>query len=325
MSYEEISKVHEELGKLMKERFQLRPKLTQEFAYQNGVSVEDLVGGKIEPMMIIKFYRHLSDSIRIVNNEKIPGDVTIERINIGELSADWIYVPGASEHEIYLTLFGGGYIIGNLESTRWIPYLLSKVTNYRCLNIGYRLAPEHPFPAALDDSISAYQWLLAKDIDPNNIIIGGKSAGGGLTMATLLKLKELKLPLPKAAVMMSPWVDLTISGKSLEKNYKYEPEMAEGVKKFASLYAGGNSTKNPLISPVFADLGGLPPLLIQAGSIEALLDDSILLAERAKSAGVQVTLEVYEKMTHVFQEFGDLLSESKKAFNNIKMFIENLP
>lgn len=155
-------------------------------------------------MMLTKFYRHLSDSIRALNNEKIPGDVTIERINIGELSAEWIYVPGASEHKIYLTLFGGGYIMGNLESRRWIPYLLSKVTNYRCLRIGYRLAPEYPFPAALDDSINAYQWLLAKDINPNTIIIGGESAGGGLTMATLLKLKKLKLPLPKAAVMMSP-------------------------------------------------------------------------------------------------------------------------
>jgi len=325
MSYKEISKVHEELGKLMEEGFQFGQKVAQEFASQNSVSVEDLEGGKVEPMMLIKFYRHLSDSSGIINNEKIPGDVTIERINIGELSAEWIYVPGAFKQKIYLTLFGGGYIMGKLESRRWIPYLLSKVTNYRCLNIGYRLAPEHPFPAALDDSISAYQWLLDKGFDPNNIIIGGESAGGGLTMATLLKLKELKLPLPKAAVMMSPWVDLTASGKSLETNYKYEPELAEGVKAMAMVYTGGKSTKNPLISPVFADLGGLPPLLIQAGGIEAILDDSILLAERAKSAGVQVTLEVYEKMTHVFQIFGDLLSESKKSFDNIKKFIESLP
>ena len=143
-------------------------------------------------------------------------------------------------------------------------------------------------------------------------------------MATLLKLKELNLPLPKAAVMMSPWVDLTASGKLLETNHKYEPEMAEGLKKIANLYAGGNPAESPLISPIFADLGGLPPLLIQVGSIEALLDDSILLSERAKSAGVQVTLEVYENMTHVFQEFGDLLSESKKAFVNVKKFIEKL-
>lgn len=297
----------------------------QEFASQNSVSVEELLGGKVEPTMIIKFHRHLADSFGIINNEKIPGDVTIDRINIGEMSAEWIYVPGASEHKIYLNLFGGGYYIGNLESRRWIPYLLSKATNYRCLNIEYRLAPEHPFPAALDDSISAYQWLFAKDIDPNNIIIGGQSAGGGLTMATLLKLKELKLPLPKAAVLISPWVDLTASGKSLEINYKYEPEIVDSGVPVATNYIGGKSTKHPLISPVFADLGGLPPLLIQAGGIEALLDDSILLAERAKSAGVQVTLEIYEKMTHVFQAFGDLLSESKKAFDNIKKFIESLP
>jgi len=307
----------------MEERFYQGQKLTQEFVSQNSVSVEDLVGGTVEPAMFIKFIRYISDSFGILRNEKIPGDVTIEKINIGELSAEWIYVPEAFEHKIYLTLFGGGYRMGNLESRRWIPYLLSKNTNYRCLNIGYRLAPEHPFPAALNDSISAYQWLLAKNIDPNNIIIEGESAGGGLTMATLLKLKELKLPLPKAAVMMSPWVDLTASGKSLETNFKYEPEIA-GAKNVANDYAGEASIKNPLISPVFADLGGLPPLLIQAGGIEVLLDDSILLAERAKSAGVQVTLEVYENMNHVFQTFGDLLSESKEAFDNIKKFIENL-
>ncbi|GAH02702.1 unnamed protein product, partial [marine sediment metagenome] len=228
------------------------------------------------------------------------------------------------EDKIHLNLFGGGYYIGNLENRRWIPYLLSKATNYRSFNIEYRLAPEHPFPAALDDSISAYQWLLSKGIDPNNIIIGGQSAGGGLTMATLLKLKELKLPLPKAAIMISPWVDLTASGKSLETNYKYEPIIANPGIPVATNYVGGKSTKHPLISPVFADLGGLPPLLIQAGGIEVLLDDSILLAERAKSAGVQVTLEVYEKMTHVFQTFGDVLPESKKAFDNIKKFIQSL-
>ena len=124
--------------------------------------------------------------------------------------------------------------------------------------------------------------------------------------------------------MMSPWVDLTASGKSLETNYKYEPEIANPGVPVASLYTGGKSTKNPLISPVFADLKGLPPLLIQAGGIEVLLDDSILLAERAKSAGVQVTLEVYEKMNHVFQKFGDSLSESRTAFDNIKKFIEGL-
>ncbi len=325
MSYKEISKVHEELGKLKERRFRLTQKFMQEFTSQNNILLEDLLSGKLEQMMMIKFHRHLADSFGKLNNEKIPGDVTVEKINIEEMSAEWIYVPGASEHKIYLNLFGGGYYIGNLESRRWIPYLLSKTTNYRCLNIEYRLAPEDPFPAALDDSISAYQWLLAKDIHPNNIFIGGQSAGGGLTMATLLKLKELKLPLPKAAVLISPWVDLTASGKSLKTNYKYEPEIAAPVVPVAANYVGGESLKNPLISPVFADLGGLPPLLIQAGGIEVLLDDSSLLAERAKSAGVQVTLEIYENMTHVFQVFGDSLSESKDAFENIRKFIECLP
>jgi len=130
MSYKEISKVHEELGKLMEERFQLGQKLTQEFVSQNSVSIEDLLEGTVEPRIFIKFIRYISDSFGIMYNEKIPVDVTIERINIGELPAEWIYIPEAFEHKIYLTLFGGGYRMGTLESRRWIPYLLSKYTNY---------------------------------------------------------------------------------------------------------------------------------------------------------------------------------------------------
>ena len=141
-------------------------------------------------------------------------------------------------------------------------------------------------------------------------------------MATMLKLKELKLPLPAAAVMQSPWVDLRCRGKSLKNFYKYEPELAIGVKAMARLYANRENLKNPFISPVYADLEGLPPLLIQAGGIEVILDESILLAERAKEAGVDVTLEVYEGMTHVFQSFADKLEESMKAWKSIAKFVK---
>ena len=160
------------------------------------------------------------------------------------------------------------------------------------------------------------------DIDPKNVIICGESASGGLTMATMLKLKELELPMPAAAVMQSPCVDLKGRGKSLKEFYKYEPELASGVKAMASLYAGKNSRKNPYISPLYAEFEGLPPLLIQAGGIEVLRDEAVLLAERAITSGVDVTLEVFEGMTHLFQGFADELEESMSAWNKIRSFVE---
>ena len=215
-------------------------------------------------------------------------------------------------------------MMGTLESRRVISYHISRVTHLRCLNIEYRLAPEHPFPAALEDSVESYKWLLSEGFDPKMIIIGGESAGGGLTIATLLKLKEEKLPLPAAGILMSQWADLTISAKLLLKNEKFEPLMIDGLKWMAESYAQEKSVRNPLISPVFADLEGLPPLLIQVGGIEALESDSISLAERAKLGGVDAKLEIYENMTHVFQNFGDELSESRESFESVNTFIRTL-
>lgn len=212
--------------------------------------------------------------------------------------------------------------MGNLKSRRIIPYHISKATQLRCLNIEYRLAPEHPFPAALEDSIESYKWLISEGFDSKNIVIGGQSAGGGLAVATLLKLQELKLPLPAAGVLMSPWADLTGSGDSIIKNQKFEPLIKDGLINMAKLYARKEPLNNPLISPVFADLKGLPPLLIQAGGIEALESDSISLAEQGEKAGVEVKLEIYENMVHVFQNFGEELSESRKAFESVNDFIQ---
>jgi len=321
MAYEEISKVHSELGKLIEDSFELRKKIAREFATQKGIPLRDIASGNIDQKTMLEFNRYISNNLGEERGKNISKDVSIERFKIGHISAEWISIPGANEEKVFFNLFGGGYVMGTLESRRWIPYHLSRATHLRCLNIEYRLAPEYPFPAALDDSIKSYKWLLSNGFDPKNIIIGGESAGGGLTIATLLKLKVLKLPLPAAGVLMSPWADLTVSGKSLLGNQKFEPLMIEGLKSMAKSYAQKESLSNPLISPVFADLKGLPPLLIQAGGIEALVDDSISLAERAKTAGVDVKLEVFENMTHVFQNFGLELSESRKAFESVNEFI----
>ncbi|MHA2288288.1 MAG: alpha/beta hydrolase [Promethearchaeota archaeon] len=324
MFYEEIRKVHEKLGLLMKDTNELSGKWAREFASSKNLALRDILGGNVSPDISLEFSRHLSNTAGIYRNQNIPEDVIIENITIDGIPAEWISVPGSNEDRIYLNLFGGGYVLGSLKSRRWTPYLVSRATNFRSLSIEYRLAPEHPFPAALEDSIRSYKWLLSQNYDPSNIIIGGQSAGGGLTIATLLKLKELQIPFPKGAILMSPWADLTLEGKSLEHNKKYEPDLVEGVIELAKLYAQSESVRNPLISPILADLKGLPPMLIQAGGIEALLDDSITLAENAKSAGVEVILEVYDNMTHVFQAFGDDLPESKKALESVANFITTL-
>jgi len=322
MAFEEISKVHSELGKLIENSFEIRRKIAREFATQKGIPLRDLAAGNVDGRTMLEFNRYLSNKLGEANNKNIPEDVCIESFKIGHIPAEWISIPGADEEKVFFNLFGGGYTMGTLESRRGIPYHISRATHLRCLNIEYRLAPEYSFPAALDDSIQSYKWLLSTGFDPKKIIIGGESAGGGLTIATLLKLKELKLSLPAAGVLMSPWADLTGSGKSLIENQKFEPLMIEGLKIMAKSYAQREPLNNPLISPVFADLKGLPPLLIQVGGIEALLDDSISLAERAKTAGLEVKLEVYENMTHVFQNFGEELSDSKKAFESINEFIQ---
>ncbi|MFX1575439.1 MAG: alpha/beta hydrolase [Promethearchaeota archaeon] len=322
MSYEEISKVHKKLGKLIEDSFEFRRKLAREFATQKGIPLKDLASGNVEDKIMMEFNRHISNNLGKERGKNIPTDVRIEGFKIGHIPAEWISIPGASEESVFYHLFGGGYIMGTLESRRWIPYHISRNTHLRCLNIEYRLAPEYPFPAALEDSIESYKWLISKGFDPKKIIIGGESAGGGLAIATLMKLKELKIKLPAAGVLMSPWADLTGNGDSIIRNQKFEPLIKDGIMNMAKSYAQKESLDNPLISPVFADLKGLPPLLIQAGSIEALVDDSITLAERAKTAGVEVKLEVYENMTHVFQNFVEELSESRKAFESVNDFIQ---
>lgn len=322
MSYLEVAKIHPKLGRLLEKGAVVSAKAAEKFAAKHGVSVEDITNMRVKGALLLGMNRHMSAATALEAYKRIPNDVAFDRVDAGGVESEWIYVPDATEKKVFFHLFGGGYIMGNLEIRRWSPYLYSKETHMRCLNVGSRLAPEHPYPAALEDSINAYKWLLAQDIDPKDVIICGESAGGGLTMAIMLKLRDLELPLPVAAVMQSPWVDLRGRGKSLKEFYKYEPELASGAKAMASLYSGNNSRKNPYISPVYAELEGLPPLLIQVGGNEVLRDEAILLAERAKTSGVDITLEVYDGMTHVFQGFADKLEESMDAWKNIGSFVE---
>jgi monoterpene epsilon-lactone hydrolase len=255
----------------------------------------------------------------------LPKDVTIDSININELPANWISTPESDPDKVILYLHGGGYIEGSLISHQDLAMRIGRASKSKVLLIGYRLAPEHPFPAALEDSIMAYKWLITeKNILPQNIVIAGDSAGGGLTLCTLLKLRDENIPLPAAAVCLSPWTDLAITGNSIRKNYKIDPWLKPSEIYFmAELYIGDNDPENPYISPLYGKLKGLPPILIHVGSAEILLDDSVRLANKAKSEGVEIIIDVWEDMLHVFQAFADWAPEGQEAINKIGSFVQS--
>ena len=323
MALEELAKIRPDIAKLKEEDAQLDQKAAQEFALKKGVSIDDALELKGDLKLINELYRFIDEYTANYKNKSIPNEVKFEQIDAGGVPAEWVITPKAKDtKQVIFYLFSGGYMWGSIRTRRFVPYLLGKETNLRCLIIGYRLAPEHPFPAALDDSFAAYKWLLSTGITSNNIIIAGASAGGGLAVATMVKLKELGLPLPTAGVLLSPWADLACKGESLETNVKFSPFGPVLVEIMANAYLNGEEPTNPYASPIHADLKGLPPLLIHVGSIEILLDDSISLAKQAKSAGVDVTLEIWEGMPHVFHNFGDKIPDSKNAIEKINRFVQ---
>jgi acetyl esterase/lipase len=190
------------------------------------------------------------------------------------------------------------------------------------LGVDYRLAPEHPFPAAVEDATAAYRWLVSRGTDPAHIAIAGDSAGGGLTLATLIALRDAGDPLPAAAACLSPWVDLEGVGASMTSKAAVDPFVRKEMIEFmAQQYLGGRDLRTPLAAPLYADLQGLPPLLIQVGTAEVLLDDATRIAERARAAGVEVSLEVWDDMIHVWQLFAPMLPEGQQAIERIGAFI----
>ena len=219
-------------------------------------------------------------------------------------------------------LHGGGYVIGSAKTHEVLAHDLSEATAMRVCSLDYRLAPEHPFPAGLEDAIAGYRWLLANGHAPKRIAIAGDSAGGGLAVATLVALRERGLPLPACAVCFSPWVDLEATGASMDRRADVDPMVQrEGVLWYADLYLAGASPRHPLASPLHADLSGLPPVLIQVGDAETLLDDSLRLAERLQAAGCSVDLRVWDRMIHVWQLFAPILSEGRDAIAEAAAFI----
>jgi len=254
---------------------------------------------------------------------KLPPQIEVSPARLDGLEAEWIRPAQARQDGAILYFHGGGYVVGSCPAHRSIVAKFVKDSGVGALLFGYRLAPEHPFPAALEDALTAYEWLLAQDISSSRIAFVGDSAGGGLCLATLLALRDKGIPLPAAAVALSPWTDLTCSGESYQSKVKVDPATWPGSwTVFSRYYAQDNDPGLPWISPLYGDLQGLPPLLIHVGSDEVLLDDSVRFAEKAKDAGVEVTLKVGEGMFHCFPVCAPLFPEAKQAMDEICKFIK---
>jgi acetyl esterase/lipase len=236
-----------------------------------------------------------------------------------------ILTPKQGEcEEVVLQLHGGGYIAGIRNAYRDFAVLYSRLgRRRRVLSVDYRVAPKYPYPAALEDALEAYRWLLDADYDGKEIIIAGDSAGGGLALALTMYLRDHGMPLPRRVVMMSPWTDLTASGDSYRDNYTLDPLFGNTTESmiYNREYVGKQDPSQPYISPLFGDFSGLPPLLFQVGGLEMLLSDSVEAAAKAKEAGCDVTLSVYEGMFHVFQMGMDKLEESRRAWEEVGRFL----
>ena len=253
----------------------------------------------------------------------VADDVVFETTTMGGVPARWSSTPGAAQERVLLYLLGGGYLLGSSLGYRALFSSLARAAGARGLALDYRLAPENPYPAAVDDAVAGYRALLDQGFSPGSIAIAGDSAGGGLTLATLMSARKAGLPMPAAAVAISPWADLACTGASYSTKAAQDPTLnREGLVAMAGVYLNGASAKSPLASPVYGDMSGLPPLLIQVGSAEVLLDDAVTLAQRAAEADVAVQLEVWPKMPHVWHAFAFQLSEGRDAIAAAGAFLD---
>ncbi len=248
-------------------------------------------------------------------------DVSIAPVDCGGVPCEWVIAPAAMENKVLFHFHGGGYVIGHPNGYRNYNSRMSEALNARVLAVDYRLAPEHPFPAAVEDCLGVYQWALNQGYQAEQIAFTGESAGGGLVFATLLAARDAQLPLPAAAVAISPWVDLTNGGASHQFNEQADPMIGPSVlDMFASAYVNGDNLQNPLASPINGDLSGLPPIYILVGSTEILLDDARALFMNASRAGVNTTIEVAPDMPHIWPIFAYQIPEGRRAITRMSSF-----
>src|SRR5215510_3668877 len=255
----------------------------------------------------------------------LPEDVRVEGVDANRVAAEWTTTPVADSSRVILFLHGGGYISGSLDSHRHMIAQAGREAQARTLSLVYRLAPEHPFPAPLDDALAGYRFLLTSGYRAKRIVVAGESAGGGLAIAMLVSTRDAGLELPACAWLSSPWVDLALSGGSMTAKAAVDPLISKSyLEELATAYLHGADPRTPLASPIHADLSGLPPMLIQVGSSETLLDDSTRLAAVASAAGVRVTLEIWPDMIHAFPLFYQQLAAGRCALSSVGAFIRSM-
>ncbi|HMV48884.1 MAG TPA: alpha/beta hydrolase [Blastocatellia bacterium] len=253
---------------------------------------------------------------------RLPREVKVEEVDLFAAKGEWVTWTDAPERTVYY-LHGGGYVACTPATHRGFTAHLSRAANAKVFALDYRRAPEHRFPAALEDAVRGYRMLLEEGERPEHMVIGGDSAGGGLTLATLIALRDRGLPLPSAAFCLSPWTDLAATGGSIITNEDKDPMLTgHGIKEFAAIYHGQTPADDPLVSPLYGDLIGLPPLLIYVSNTEILLDDSVRLAARAKKHGVKADLRVWNELPHVWPIFVSFkLPEAQQALGEIAEFV----
>lgn len=252
----------------------------------------------------------------------LPDGMVVEKEDIDGIPAERLTPKDAIDLGLLYFLHGGGYSVGSIQSHRHMVAAMAESAGMQAYMIDYRLAPENPFPAGLNDAVTGYDWLLHLGYDPNEIALCGDSAGGGLTVSTILKLREEKIPLPKCAVLLSPWLDLTSTLPSRESKLDAEPLLSlEGSKKNAEWYAGDEEQNHPMITPLGAELSDFPPTLIQVGTEEILLDDSLQFAELLRESNRDIELDVWEGLFHVWQYYPGWLPEAEEAIDEIAAFI----
>jgi epsilon-lactone hydrolase len=251
-----------------------------------------------------------------ISAQPLPADVTVTAAALGAIPTAEITVDGIEPRHVVLYFHGGVYVMSDAFLAAGLASQVGRRTDAKVISVDYRLAPEHPYPAAVDDALAAYEALLQTGIAPADIAFAGESAGGGLTIATLVNARDHGLPLPAAAFVMSPYVDLTLAGTTMDTKREVDPLLSrELLQARIPDYTAGQDAALGLISPIFADLSGLPPLIIQAGSHEVLLDDAVRLARQAATADVAVTLDITPRVPHVFQAYSPMLDEAAAALD----------
>ncbi len=252
----------------------------------------------------------------LTSAQPLPADVTVTAAALGGVPTAEITVDGIEPRHVVLYFHGGVYVLGDAFQAAGLAAQIARRTSAKAISVDYRLAPEHPYPAAVDDALAAYEALLDNGTAPSDIAFAGESAGGGLAIATLVTARDHGLPLPAATFVMSPYADLTLAGTTMETKREVDPLLSrENLQARVPDYTSGQDAASGLISPIFADLSGLPPLIIQAGSHEVLLDDAVRLARQAATADVEVTLDITPGVPHVFQAYYPFLEEAADALD----------